>query len=107
MIAAGRLKHWIAILRNDPTKDDAGDLQDSWSTVLERSAEVMPLTGRKLTEARQISEEVTHQVTMRYEPDVKAGIMRVEYDGRILEIENVINVNEANEDLLLMCKERI
>ena len=70
---AGRLKHTIEIYQRYTSQDAAGQPFDTWVLVLTAKAEVKPLIGREYLAAQQTVSELTHDVTMRYHPVVKAN----------------------------------
>lgn len=101
----------------DPYNAPPSPLQDSnWGTTVVRWAEVLPLTGRELFQGQQVRQDVTHRVTMRwfrgapptgsYLPAVNPK-MRLQLNGRTLQIASVINVEERNVELVLMCREEV
>lgn len=101
---AGRLRHRVTIQENVGSENNFGETVDDWQAVTTRWAAVDPLRGRERFEAQQISAEVSHRVTMRYFADL-TPTMRLVYDGRVLEIEAVIDVEERGRELELLCRE--
>lgn len=104
---AGRLRHRIVLEQPTTTRSAAtGEPVDTWTIFASRHAEVRPLNGRAYFAARQHAADVTHEVELRYLAGVDRT-MRVSYDGRVLEIESVIDLGERRRELLLMCRERV
>ena len=85
-------------------QDSFGEAVPSYTTYATVWASVEPLQGRELENAQQISAEITHKVTIRYNAAVTSE-HQVVYGERIIEIEAVLNPEERNEYLVLMCKE--
>lgn len=106
---AGRLRHSITIEQKTPLVDELGDEQAfSWDSYCSRRASVQPLRGREYFAAAQEQTELSHKVILRAD-STTLGItaaMRVNYGGRLLDIEAVININERGRWLELMCVER-
>jgi SPP1 family predicted phage head-tail adaptor len=100
----GKLRKRVQLQHLARNQDSFGEAVPSYSTYATVWASVEPLQGRELEHAQQISAEVTHRVTIRYNAAVTPE-HRVLYGTRILEIEAVINPEERNEYLVLMCKE--
>jgi SPP1 family predicted phage head-tail adaptor len=100
----GKLRKRVQLQQLVRNQDDFGEAVPSYSTYATVWASVEPLQGRELEHAQQINAEVSHRVTIRYNGNVTAE-HRVVYGERILEIEAVINPEERNEMLVLMCKE--
>lgn len=105
IVRAQNLRKAVTILKPTLDPNKYGDASRQTFTPLETVyAEVLPLTGRQLVEARQIHSEVSHRVTIRPLKGVTtAG--RVEWQGRLLEIESVLNIEERDTMLVLWCKE--
>lgn len=102
---AGELRHPISIEFNLATAQDTlGGITESWQTYHRAWGKVVELGGRELEFARQKAPNSTHQVTMRFIPNVTAD-MRVRHDQRLLNIENVTNVEDRNIELILLCSE--
>ena len=106
----GDLRHRVAIQTNTPTLDPNGGKVASWATTSTFWASVQTLTGKKLEIARQIDAEATVQVRMRY--CGSSGSSQVTIDNRLLfgtrvfEPILVINENERNIMLQILCKEK-
>lgn len=101
---AGKLKHSVTVQRDTGTVNSSGQVVENWTTYITRRAEIVPLTGRELFAAQQVDGEVTHKVIMRYDSGVTSK-MRLLFGSRVLNIESIININEANRDMELICKE--
>ena len=67
-------------------------------------ASIEPIVGREYWAKHQVQAEVTHRIRMRYREGVKPT-MRVIFKEREFSIESVVNYQERNVDLQLMCKE--
>ncbi len=61
-------------------------------------------SGREVVTAREVLPEMTHTLMIRYRAGVTRG-MRFVYGSRIFDVLAVRNPEEANEILLLDCKE--
>jgi SPP1 family predicted phage head-tail adaptor len=70
-------------------------------------AHVKPLSGKELVVAKQIKAEISHQVTLRYcgDSDPISPKDRLVYNGRILNIETVIDVDELHYAYQCLCTE--
>lgn len=69
----------------------------SWAEILDKGA-------RTVKQLNTTHPEITHLLTIRYRPDITED-MWVDYKGRKLDIETIINPMEANKELKLHCKE--
>ncbi len=113
-VRAGKMRHRVAIQarQGTGTQDTYGqttNVTDPWVTLATRWAEVVPVSGVEkfiATQSVQVSPEVMFRVTMRY----YAGLTpqhRLMMNGRVLEIEAVLNVDELNHRMDLMCREEL
>jgi len=87
--------------------DDRGHTEGSWGNLAANATEwvgIKPLTARTAEYAHQLFTEATHQVRMDYRADVTKEF-RLLYGSRALHIGHVINIDEANIMLELLCVE--
>ena len=103
---AGKLRHRITIEQNTPTRDALGAEVDSWSSFAVRWAAVEPLGGREFWDARRVNAERRVRFRLRYVVGVTPE-MRVSFDGRVFDIQAVIDVEERNRELQLVCEEQV
>ena len=102
----GKLRHRIAIEQVAEIQDSDGSVIETWSAFADVQASIEPISGREYFAAQITQADVTHRISLRF----IAGIitkMRVKHGSRIFDILSVINVNERNRELQLMCRESI
>lgn len=102
----GRLNKKVKIQNLANSKNEYGELEEIWQDLKEVWAEVKPLTGRSFFSAQQINSEITHSVIIRYTENIKPN-MRVTYKDRTFDILYIMNFNEEDKALQLMCKELV
>lgn len=102
---AGDLRHQIVIQRYTETSNDFGEMVQEWATLSTQRASVNPISGKDIFSGAVLVNETTHKVFMRYVTDIKPND-RVLFDGRIFNITAVINKDEKNVSLELLCKEQ-
>jgi SPP1 family predicted phage head-tail adaptor len=92
-----------------------------WESFAQCYADIRPLRGRELFDAQQVQAHVTHAIETEFIYGVTAAMkVRVakpelvnedepdaEENFRFFNIETVINVNEANRSLELLCTEKV
>jgi SPP1 family predicted phage head-tail adaptor len=101
-----KLRHSIAIERVTETQDTDGSVVETWSPYATVHASIEPMSGREYFAAQSTQADETHRISLRYLSGVTPK-MRVNYASRIFDILSVINVNERNRELQLMCRECI
>lgn len=108
-IYAGRLRHKITIQAPNPSVDAGGGRADPWASptkICDAQASIEPLRGYEQFRYMQLEDAVTHRIRMRY----RSGILakhRVVFGSRTFNIRSVINIQERNKVLELMCEEGV
>jgi len=64
----------------------------------------VPMSGKELEQARQISEEISVKAIIRYYPTLTTEY-RIQNDGNVYEIANILNFREKDCYQTLMLKE--
>jgi len=100
----GKLRHRVNLQRRTTTQSATGQPTVAWTTYAARWASVRPLQGREFMLAKQVAADVTTEIKLRYLGGVTAED-RVLFGSRIYDINTVINTDERNVELVLMCKE--
>lgn len=101
---ASELRHRVSIQAQSTSVDSYGEPSDTWTTESTVWAMVAPLSGGESQNAEGSTGIVSHRVLMRYNSDVSPK-KRLLFGSRILGIESVINKNEKDVELELLCKE--
>lgn len=102
---AGKLRHRISIERAIETQDSSyNEAVIQWVLFAEVSASIIPLSGRELIRAKQVELETDTEITIRY-LDGLSPKMRIMYRDRVFEILNIINTEERNREIHLLCSE--
>ena len=111
MIGAGARNKRVRIERDTGTTQDAqGHATESWTKVADRWAKIETISGQELWNARQIQPLTTHRITMLSDSVTR----QMTADDRIAYIadaryfyptEPPRNINEADEEIEVMCKE--
>jgi SPP1 family predicted phage head-tail adaptor len=105
----GSLRQRIEIQAEAATGDGGGGQTDPWASsvvVATVWANVEPLRGDERLRAMQLEDVVTHKITIRYRPGITAR-MRVKFGARLLNIRAVIDPQEQQRVLELMCEEGV
>lgn len=101
---AGRLRHRVTIQARSGAKDGYGQLVDDWQAIAIRRCAIEPLNGREFFAAERENTETRVRVRFRHEPGLLSESMRLVGEGMTLDIENIINPNQRNRELVVMCR---
>lgn len=109
---AGLLNRRIEIQQQEQSSDSFGQQIDQWNTIHKCWAEIKNVRGREIVASATFVGKVYYEITVRYSPSfVFHKEHRVFYkEGRSgvchkYEIEAVVNVNLADNTVLLLCYE--
>jgi SPP1 family predicted phage head-tail adaptor len=105
-INAGMLDKRITIQYQSKMQDSYGSEVITWTDLKTVWANVKPLSGREYNTAKQLYSESTTKITIRYRTGLDTS-MRFFYNNKYYYILNVVNSDEKNEELVLLCKEVI
>jgi SPP1 family predicted phage head-tail adaptor len=100
----GTLRHRITLQRAVESPDSLGAMVETWQNLANVWASVEPLSAREQFNLHSTYTEATHKVTIYYLAGVTAKC-RVLFGTRTFNIESVVNPEERNEDLNLICSE--
>ena len=104
---SGKLRHIIEIQEPTRVQDSTGDPIATWATIATRRASIAPLSGRELTNALQVSAEVTHKITIRGQGLSVSPTYRILFGERIFEIVSSLNTEEKGLEIILLAIERV
>ena len=102
---AGKFNRRISIYSVTRGKDSAGFPIDVETLILQPYAEVVTTKGYTLIMNNTDYEKALTRFTIRYPVTTITYDMIIKYRGKTYSIEYINNVNEANEELELQCKE--
>jgi SPP1 family predicted phage head-tail adaptor len=105
-INPGEFRHVIQFQEQSEEQNSYGENNDNWVDVMKTRAGIYPMSGKEFFAAETVSSEVSHKVNMRYLPGITPD-MRILFGDRIFSIISVINFQEKNIELQLLCKEVI
>lgn len=104
--AAQDFRQRVTLVRRDiPTTNELGESQPRWTAIQSVWAKVKPLSARELLLAAQNSLSVTHEVRLRYTPDLSHEDL-IQFHGRLLDIVSIIDIAEQHVELVLLCNEQ-
>lgn len=103
---AGQLRHKVTIQQYAQSLDSSRQPVNVPTKLAEVWAAVEPLSGRELVNAQQQQPDVTHLVRIRHRDDVTPKML-VLHGSRKLHIESILNADERDREMHLMCRERV
>jgi SPP1 family predicted phage head-tail adaptor len=113
---AGELRHRIKLQVPASGDDSFGEPLTGWVNVFATpdgkiAAGVEPLAGRELVAAQAIQVEVSHKITVRYQPALASpklvATMRALYGTRVFSIGGALNIDERNREITLLATEGV
>ena len=105
-VRAGQMRHKITIESVVETRTGSGAITESWETFKTVRAEVLPVSGREYFSAQTTNAQNTVKFNIRYVPNIDSK-MRINYDSRIFDIQNIINYRERNHAMTIMGVEHV
>ncbi len=102
----GKLRHRIQVQTDTPSTDTTGQAVSSWGTTDTVWGEIKPLSGDELMVARQVTPQVTHEITLRHRALVASQRLRDADDtSRVFNIKRVLNVGDRDKELRVLVVE--
>ncbi len=106
---AGKLRHRITIqqlVAGSPQQNAVGEPNVAWTDYLTVWASVDPVTGNEPFLAQQHLARVTSKIRLRYRSGI-TSTMRVRFNSVSYDIKAVLNWEERNTELLLLCEQGV
>lgn len=102
----GKLRHQVALLKSVIRKDELGQEIESWEVQDLVWASIEPLSGKEYFSAKQVNSEINVKITIRYIESILSQWV-VQFGQRVFNIEAIINLEERNKFLQLLCSEKV
>lgn len=99
----GKMRHRIVFQEQADEKDALGGYEDEWSDVAKTWAQINPVSGKEYFSQTR-DNVVSHKIYCRYRQGITPK-MRIKFKDRIFRIISVLNWEERNEGLTIMCEE--
>lgn len=104
LMRIGDLRHRATVQAPTTVPNHLGEPVVTWAAEAAVWAEVLPVLGRELAQAGQVRADVTHAVKVRYREGLSPR-HRLVVDGKVLQIESVVNPDGRKRVQMLACKE--
>ena len=99
----GDLDQRVTIDRFTSGVDEIGQPIEAWSVLATVWAAVEPQAGREFVAGGAAQSELTTRIRLRYRPGLTSGD-RVTHDGRVYDVQSVIDYRSAKREIVLMCR---
>ena len=104
----GKMRHRVALQAESRAPDAAGGYAVTWTTVATVWARIEPQGAGETVAAGQLTAPVSHRVTVRRRSDISpTASMRLLFGSRVFDIRGVLNQDEGNRYLVLICEENV
>lgn len=105
MVNAGKYNRRISIYQTTTTKDSQGFIVKQRELILQAYASVKTTKGFTLIKNESDFEKAYTNFTIRYPVTQINRDMEIDFNGKTYTIEYLNNVDEANVELEMQCKE--
>jgi SPP1 family predicted phage head-tail adaptor len=103
---SGRLRQSIIVQREVSTSDGLGGHTNLWGTVTQLKAFINPTTGGERYTSQRLEAKITHKVYVRFTDLIKTSD-RINFNGRLMQIRAIINLEERNRWLEIHAEEGV
>ena len=100
----GSLNKRVTFQYETKTADNMGGFDVVWTDYATVFAAIWPTSAKELTQSMQTDMVITHKIRVRYRSAFKPS-WKLKFGSRYFNIVSILNPNERNEWLDLMCKE--
>ena len=100
----GDLNKRIELQAATRVSDGMGSFTETYSTIATVWAAIWPISANELVRSMKETMEISHRIRIRYRSALRPD-WRLKFGNRYLNIVSIINPNEKNELLDLMCRE--
>jgi len=102
----GQFRHKITLMKLVTTQDEIGNTIEEWQPVRTCWAAIKTVNGREYFAAASVQAERTYRFIIRYTPGINET-MKIDYQGRLFDIQSVLNDDEGRKTLTIIATERV
>ena len=102
----GKMRYRVKVERATNTRDAGGGLSQAFNSVATIYANIKPKSANSTYTQGMLQEKVTHEITIRYMKNIDTN-SRITYGTRQFAVNGIINVDERDRFLTLLCEEGI
>lgn len=100
------LRHQIIIQEKIQTPDGMGGFTETLNTVHETWAAIWPVSAKETRENMRVEANVSHNIRIRYRSGITYAMIVV-FGTRTFEIKGIVNIDERNTWLDMVCNEQL
>lgn len=100
------LRHQILIREKQLVDDGYGGQTETLVTIHDTWAAIWPVSAKEARESMRTESNVTHNIRIRYRTGITHAMIVV-FGTRTFEIKGIVNIEERNILLDLVCNERL
>lgn len=102
----GKMRYRVKVERATNTRDAGGGLSQAFNAVATIYANIKPKSANSRYREGMLQEKVTHEITIRYMKNIDTN-SRITYGTRSFAVNGIINVDERDRFLTLLCEEGV
>ena len=106
MSKVGQLRHPITLQSQGTSRDSGGGVSSGFSDIATVYADIRPKNGKEVYKQGKLIGSVTHEVTVRYRTDI-SNATRISFDNKTLNIRAMLNEDQRDRFLKLLCEEGV
>ena len=95
-LTSGQMRNKITIQRKIETPDGGGGSVVVWSDVVTLWCKIKPVSGSERLQSMRLESDITQRIYTRYRDDFTAAD-RINYNGRLMQIKAIINIEEKDQ----------
>lgn len=109
MLRLGEFRHPVMFLKPTSTSNSYGESVATWTSDFKAFVAIYPLRGREYFYNQQQEASITHRIVTWYRKSSTGAIVgpkwRIRFNGRIMLLKSVLNVDEKNKFFEIMATE--
>ena len=98
----GSMRHRLVLETTRQTPDEAGGWQTDYQSLAAVWAAIRPIGAQAAMAPRQTGESLTHEITVRYRPDLRVG-MRFRQNGDCYRIRLLVDPDHRKNFIVCLC----
>lgn len=106
MMKIAELRHQVQIQKKIQSPDGMGGFTEILSLAFEAWAAIWPMSAKEARDNMRVEANISHNIRIRYRSGISHDMIIV-FGTRTFEIKGIINKDERNIWLDIVCNERI